>query len=146
MSDDRALSRSVAEAAEARAGCPTCEGPSRETVGMVCQTCGTDYGAGYVWRPEGTLQEVVGMSIGAGSVCWVGGTGSLEFDSEKASAIVDGLMEYLAGWEAQVRKQAITDAITATAKRVRERIGNERADQVLHLSGRDERLPATEGW
>lgn len=24
-------------------GCPTCSGPSRETVGMVCQTCGTDY-------------------------------------------------------------------------------------------------------
>ena len=23
--------------------CPTCSGPSRETVGMVCQTCGTDY-------------------------------------------------------------------------------------------------------
>jgi len=27
-------------------GCPTCEvGPVRETVGMVCQACGTDYGA-----------------------------------------------------------------------------------------------------
>lgn len=26
-------------------GCPTCTWPSRETVGMVCQTCGTDYGA-----------------------------------------------------------------------------------------------------
>jgi hypothetical protein len=25
-------------------GCPTCQtGPSRETVDMVCQTCGTDY-------------------------------------------------------------------------------------------------------
>ncbi len=24
--------------------CPTCSWPSRETVGMVCQTCGTDYG------------------------------------------------------------------------------------------------------
>lgn len=23
--------------------CPTCSGPIRETVGMVCQTCGTDY-------------------------------------------------------------------------------------------------------
>ena len=27
-----------------RLPCPTCSGPSRETVGMVCQTCGTDYG------------------------------------------------------------------------------------------------------
>lgn len=25
--------------------CPTCSGPVRETVGMVCQTCGTDYGS-----------------------------------------------------------------------------------------------------
>lgn len=24
--------------------CPTCSWPSRETVGMVCQSCGTDYG------------------------------------------------------------------------------------------------------
>lgn len=24
--------------------CPTCTGPSRETKGMVCQTCGTEYG------------------------------------------------------------------------------------------------------
>lgn len=27
------------------APCPTCSGPVRETVGMVCQTCGTDYAA-----------------------------------------------------------------------------------------------------
>jgi hypothetical protein len=27
-----------------QAGCPTCSWPSRETVGMVCQTCGKDYG------------------------------------------------------------------------------------------------------
>lgn len=26
--------------------CPTCSFPIRETVGMVCQTCGTDYGRG----------------------------------------------------------------------------------------------------
>lgn len=25
--------------------CPTCTGQTRETTGMVCQTCGTDYGA-----------------------------------------------------------------------------------------------------
>lgn len=25
--------------------CPTCSGPIRQTVGMVCQTCGTDYAA-----------------------------------------------------------------------------------------------------
>ena len=38
--------------------CPTCQGPSRETVGMVCQTCRTDYG---VSRPvlRHYLSEVV---------------------------------------------------------------------------------------
>lgn len=28
-----------------KAGCPACSGSSRETVGLVCQTCGTDYSA-----------------------------------------------------------------------------------------------------
>jgi len=32
-------------AASEQEPCPTCSWPSRETVGMVCQTCGTDYGA-----------------------------------------------------------------------------------------------------
>jgi hypothetical protein len=30
---------------QADAPCPTCSGPVRETVGMVCQSCGTDYAA-----------------------------------------------------------------------------------------------------
>jgi len=29
---------------DAPAPCPICQGPSRETVGLVCQTCGRDYG------------------------------------------------------------------------------------------------------
>jgi len=35
--------------------CPTCSGPIRETVGMVCQTCGTDYNpkGRLVFIPEG---------------------------------------------------------------------------------------------
>ena len=35
--------------------CPTCTGPIRETVGMVCQTCGTDYNpkGRLVFVPEG---------------------------------------------------------------------------------------------
>lgn len=32
--------------------CPTCSGPSRETVGLVCQTCGTDYGRANTGREE----------------------------------------------------------------------------------------------
>lgn len=31
------------------AGCPTCTGPTRETVGLVCQTCGRDYGDPAPW-------------------------------------------------------------------------------------------------
>ena len=27
--------------------CPTCTWPNRETVDMVCQTCGTDYGEAF---------------------------------------------------------------------------------------------------
>jgi len=36
-----------------------------------------------------TIQEVVGQAIGAGSMCWIPNTGDLEFDSTKASSIVD---------------------------------------------------------
>lgn len=31
------------ESSRERSPCPTCSGPIRETVGMVCQSCGTDY-------------------------------------------------------------------------------------------------------
>jgi hypothetical protein len=42
--------------------CPTCSWPSRETVGMVCQTCGTDYSArddpaGLVVSEDGSLRH-----------------------------------------------------------------------------------------
>jgi hypothetical protein len=33
----------VRREARKRRPCPTCSWPSRHTVGMVCQTCGTDY-------------------------------------------------------------------------------------------------------
>ena len=35
--------RDAGEPVEDSDPCPTCSGPVRETVGMVCQTCGTDY-------------------------------------------------------------------------------------------------------
>lgn len=38
--------REYAAAALRGGPCPTCSGPVRETVGMVCQTCGTDYAGG----------------------------------------------------------------------------------------------------
>lgn len=35
----------MSRATEQSQPCPTCTGPTRETVNLVCQTCGTDYGA-----------------------------------------------------------------------------------------------------
>lgn len=35
--------------------CPTCSGPIRETVGMVCQTCGTDYAP----QPDAETEQTV---------------------------------------------------------------------------------------
>lgn len=52
--------------AETLAACPTCSGTTRETVGMVCQTCGTDYGqeppvrraCAWCWRPAVTTTRL----------------------------------------------------------------------------------------
>lgn len=64
----------------------------------------------FVWLPrglaEGPLTEAVGESIGLASMCWVGGTGDLEYDSTMAIAVVDGLMAYLSDWEAKIRAEA----------------------------------------
>lgn len=64
----------------------------------------------FVWLAkglnEGKLTEVVGQSVGAASMCWVGGTGDREFDSARASAIVEGLMAYLSDYMDNVRKEA----------------------------------------
>jgi hypothetical protein len=39
--------------------CPTCSGPVRETVGMICQTCGTDYATpASAGEPKATNQGV----------------------------------------------------------------------------------------
>lgn len=43
-----------------------------------------------------TVEELIGQAIGAGSVCWVGGTGPLEFDSREASQIVKETLARLA--------------------------------------------------
>lgn len=39
--------------------------------------------------------ELLGQAIGAGSACWVGGTGQLVFDSTEASAIADEAYQQL---------------------------------------------------
>jgi hypothetical protein len=41
--------------------------------------------------PEPDLDEILGQALGAASMCWVGGTGDLEFDSTRAKAIWEAL-------------------------------------------------------
>lgn len=36
-----------------------------------------------------TEDEVLGMMVGAGSTCWVGGTGDIEFDSTQAVQVIE---------------------------------------------------------
>lgn len=57
------------------------------------------------------LNEVVAQALGSASMCWVGGTGSLQFDSVKASWVLDGLMAHL--------NHVIDDVIAGTSKAVR---------------------------
>lgn len=45
-----------------RPACPTCTGPIRETVGMVCPTCGTDYAP--VEQPDPLADDPVGRHLG----------------------------------------------------------------------------------
>jgi hypothetical protein len=67
------------------------------------------------WQPtvrEGEkLEDVafsqwVGEALGAASMCWVGGTGSLEFDSAACARINDALMAHI--------NKVIDDVITGT--------------------------------
>lgn len=51
---------------------------------------------------ERGLRRVVGEAVGAASMSWVGGTGGLEFDSVRATAIADELEAYV---EALVRQR-----------------------------------------
>lgn len=47
------------------AGCPTCSGPVRATVGMVCPTCGTDYARPLPSAVEGLLTELESLRPGS---------------------------------------------------------------------------------
>jgi hypothetical protein len=52
------------------------------------------------FRDADTVTELLGMLVGAGSTCWVGGTGHLEFDSTAATKVVDDGIKRLIelGW------------------------------------------------
>lgn len=59
------------------------------------------------------LQEVLGQALGAASVCWVGGTGSLEFDGTRAKAIYEALMREVARFQRLALEDAATRAVEA---------------------------------
>lgn len=79
------LRAEIAELRQHLRGCPTCSGSIRETVGMVCQTCGTDYappdesapepddtaesGDGYEDDCLRTAQEVHARGVNRAGVC-----------------------------------------------------------------------------
>lgn len=46
------------------------------------------------------VTQLVGQLIGAGSMCWVGGTGSASFDTDEAQRLTDEGVERLVelGW------------------------------------------------
>ncbi len=69
--------------------CPTCMGPQRETVNMVCQTCGTDYTTetpanGYK-RAIGTLADVA-LRTGSPAARWA--AEYLDADPDKRAQFV----------------------------------------------------------
>lgn len=54
-----------------------------------------------------TLRQAVGQALGGASTCWVGGTGSQEFDSTRAGHIVDLLLKEIEDFtEVAVRRRA----------------------------------------
>jgi hypothetical protein len=64
------------------------------------------------WSPQPdadgkvSLGEAVGQALGTASVCWVGGTGDLLFDSTAATLVYDGLMAFLGDWADEIRREA----------------------------------------
>lgn len=81
-----------------------------------------DHGPG-TWSPQPdadgnlTLEEAIGQALGSASMCWVGGTGHLEFDSFQAAKVHVGIMAFLYDWADHIRKQANE----ATAAKMREK-------------------------
>lgn len=57
--------------------CPTCMGPVRETKGLVCQTCGKDYGSYIYLKTKEEMQQLARTIFPQATVwlnrngCWV---------------------------------------------------------------------------
>ncbi len=56
------------------------------------------------------LRTKVGEAVGAASTCWVGGTGPLVFDSQRAVEIINGLLSDVSEYETNLVK-ASTQAV-----------------------------------
>lgn len=129
--------------------------PHRENeMGVVVPDSAIEGQEPFVWLPkgltEGALGEVVGQSVGAASVCWVGGTGDREFDSTRASAIVDGLMAYLSDYMQVVRSDANQNTAAKMAQGLEANLGLATTQQMLEeLAARFRELPnalGSVGW
>jgi hypothetical protein len=81
-------------------------------------------------EPE-NLHEAVYQAIGAASVCWVGGTGDLVFDSTQAATIGADLIEWIEEWHRSEQPSYLPSGMDEFAS-------NERTD---HLP-----LVAPPGW
>lgn len=78
------------------------------------------------------LGETVGVAIGAGSMCWENPAGAGEFDSTRASLLVDALVERI---QAQVKarselrvKVADLPEVKAAMEQATQRIADHRAE------------------
>lgn len=60
-----------------------------------------------------TLEEVLGQALGAASMCWVGGTGNLEFDGTRAKVVYEALMREVVRFQRLALEDAATRAVDA---------------------------------
>jgi hypothetical protein len=47
------------------------------------------------WQVDTPIHQIIGEAVGAASVCWSNPGGAGVFDSERASAIVDAVIDVL---------------------------------------------------
>ena len=86
--------------------CPTCSGPSRETVGMICQTCGTDYGPAMSDLDLDAFNAVLEAHPTAWQYCGTDGTGVI---ADAVRAAVDAARAPLLA-EVERLKQELDEA------------------------------------
>lgn len=85
-----------------RLPCPTCTGPGRQTVGMVCPTCGTDYGTTAGDELTAQLAEALVMSR------------NRQMDAAALLPVVRWYGDHRAAEELRAAAQALDDSISAS--------------------------------